>query len=355
VIKDYGDIPGWFWWLDRRMFETALGVQSDSDPGTLVELGTYLGKSAVIIGNFVREQDRFVALDLFGRSDLLNNSAEALANRSENQKSYKTLSRQQFEANYLALHPTLPEIVEAPSSEIVDHVKPGEARFIHIDASHLYGAVSLDALNARTLLRPGGVVVFDDWRAEHTPGVSAAVWESVFCNGLIPVALTSRKFYGVFTDPEPYRDAFAALVRGDNRLWVEEQQIVGQPVLRIGQHETKPAAPAAEVTLSDATVDAVVKRLKSELETLVAAAVTKQPAHGVAAGATGAGQGVEFDPVRPAAAPKRSAAASTGRASRRSAGAPLVWRRRLARALARNVAPPAVTRWALARRSNRGA
>lgn len=255
MIKDYGDIPGWFWWLDRRMFETALEAQAESAPGALVELGTYLGKSAVIIGNFLRAGDRFVALDLFGRDDLLTDSADAVANRSENQKSYKTLSRQQFEANYLALHPRLPEILEALSSDIVHHVAPGEARFVHIDASHLYSVVRVDAVNARSLLRPGGMVVFDDWRAEHTPGVSAAVWEAVFVAGLIPVALTARKFYGVFSDPEPYRRAFAALVEGDQRLWCQEQQIAEYPVLRIGQHETKATSKPPELVLNEAAID----------------------------------------------------------------------------------------------------
>lgn len=331
MIKDYGDIPGWFWWLDRRMFETALEAQAESAPGALVELGTYLGKSAVIIGNFLRAGDRFVALDLFGRDDLLTDSADAVANRSENQKSYKTLPRQQFEANYLALHPRLPEILEALSSDIVHHVAPGGARFVHIDASHLYSVVRVDAVNARSLLRPGGMVVFDDWRAEHTPGVSAAVWEAVFVAGLIPVALTARKFYGVFSDPEPYRRAFAALVEGDQRLWCQEQQIALYPVLRIGQHETKATSKPPELVLNEAAIDGLAAKIAARLEPVVAAA-------GRAAqrdvGPAGVRQGDH--PVRPGQRKTPEVAGTRPR--------------RLTRSVVRDVAPPALTRWARSRR-----
>jgi hypothetical protein len=59
-IRGYSDIPGWFWWIDRQLFATILDAQADSAPGVVVELGTYMGKSAVIIGNHVRPGERFV-------------------------------------------------------------------------------------------------------------------------------------------------------------------------------------------------------------------------------------------------------------------------------------------------------
>ena len=64
--KSFYDIPGFFWWLDRKVFSAVLKSQEDSPLGTLVELGAYQGKSAVIIGDHVRDGERFVVVDLFG-------------------------------------------------------------------------------------------------------------------------------------------------------------------------------------------------------------------------------------------------------------------------------------------------
>lgn len=256
-IKTFVDIPGWFFWIDYLMFGTLLEAQRHSPPGAVVELGTYLGKSAVVLGDYIRDDDRFVALDLFGRTDLLEPTADA--NEAELQRSYGTLTRAGFEANYLALHPVLPEIVEGLSSAITDHVPAGTARFVHVDASHLYDQVRVDVANTRHLLRPGGVAIFDDWRSEHTPGVGAAVWEAVFGRGLIPIAITGYKFYGVYADPEPYRAAIQALVDRHADVWAEQQDIAGYPVFRLALQKKGKSTPRP--TLSDTDLDALADRL----------------------------------------------------------------------------------------------
>lgn len=261
-IRGYSDIPGWFWWIDRQLFATILDAQVDSAPGVLVELGTYMGKSAVIIGNHVRPGERFVVLDLFGRTDLLTDTAADQANRSEAERSYATLDRVKFEQNYLALHDQLPEIIEAPSTAIVESVQPDTVRFLHVDASHLYPYVREDARNAKAMLRPDGVVVFDDWRGEHTPGVTAAVFESVFADGLVPFALTPTKFYGVFGDPEPYLTAVRELIKNDDRVWGEEQEILGRPVPRLNLIKKKEAPKGS---MSDADIDRISERLITKL------------------------------------------------------------------------------------------
>lgn len=235
------EIPGWFRWVDQQLFRAILADQADGPPGDVVEIGTYLGKSAVLIGEYVRPVERFVAVDLFGRTDLL---AGAEANRREVDKSYKSLTRSRFEENYLSRHPALPYVVEGPSSWVVDHVEPGSVRFCHIDASHLYEHVRTDVQNARTMLRPGGVVVFDDWRTEHTPGVSAAVWESVFVDGLIPVVLTPTKFYGVYAEPAALARNAEQVVATSGEFWAERQDIAGHSVLRMRlQQPPKPPPP----------------------------------------------------------------------------------------------------------------
>lgn len=48
------------------MFDALLRVQSFGPPGDIVELGAYLGESAVVLGDHLRAGDRFVVVDLFG-------------------------------------------------------------------------------------------------------------------------------------------------------------------------------------------------------------------------------------------------------------------------------------------------
>lgn len=270
AITTYAGIPGWFNWLDRRMFDTLLTVTDDS-PGALVELGAYLGRSAVVIGDHRAPGERFVVVDLFGTDEALGESATELANRRENRRSYKTLSRQKFEDNYRALHEELPEIVQGLSSEIVEHVEPGSARFIHVDASHLYGQVAIDAQNAKALLRTDGVVVFDDFRAEHTPGVAAAVWAAVANDGLVPFALTPRKFYGTFGSSAEHLAAVRALVESDTRCEAADQEIFGHTVIRLKARAQPPKVEPAPLTdealdqLSEKLARRMLPRLTKEL------------------------------------------------------------------------------------------
>jgi SAM-dependent methyltransferase len=232
-LGSYEEIPGWFDWVDCAMFNTVMSAQRAQPAGTLVELGAYLGRSAVVIGDHLRPGERFVVVDLFGDNDRLGPDPSGTANRAENARDYANLTRPQFEANYLGLHTELPVVVQDLSSAVVHHVDRAGVRFMHVDASHMYDAVRVDVQNARDLLRPGGVVVFDDYRSPHTPGVAAAVWEAVTTGGLIPFALTSMKLYAVYQAPEPYLDAVHALVANEPNLWADVQVVRGSTVVRV--------------------------------------------------------------------------------------------------------------------------
>ena len=100
-------IPGWFRPTDQRLFERFLSAGTQGD---LLELGTYLGKSAVLIGGHLRPGESFTVCDLF------ESEAPDAANEAETTGSYSTLTRQRFEQNYLSVHDSLPEIVHGPSS-----------------------------------------------------------------------------------------------------------------------------------------------------------------------------------------------------------------------------------------------
>jgi predicted O-methyltransferase YrrM len=227
-VKTVDDIPGWFPEMDRDLFRALLAWQvANQPPGDLVELGCYLGKSAVVIGESLQPTETFTVCDLFG------DASDDQANTQENLKSYRTLGREQFEENYLKIHSSLPVVLQMPSSEVLQHVEPGSSRFVHVDASHLYEHVVHDVVSARRLLRPDGVVVFDDYRSTHAPGVAAAVWIAMANDGLMPIALTGKKWYGTWGDPTRTRRFIREWAKAQPEVAVGVQEIAGHKVLRV--------------------------------------------------------------------------------------------------------------------------
>lgn len=245
------EIPGWFQDYDVDMFRLLLDITARVG-GDLAELGAYLGKSAVLVGSSLQAGERFTVVDLFG--------AEAVqrANQVENDDQYAGLDRAAFEKNYLAVHGDLPHVVQGLSVSIVEHASHQTHRFVHVDAGHLYDNVVEDIEAARALLRSDGVVVFDDFRSEHTPGVSAAVWRAT-ATGLRPFAVTPVKLYATFGDPRPYSRAVQNWVV-ESRWHHEVQSIAGNDVVRIWwQQEAAVPGPGA----SRSIITRVADRLKS--------------------------------------------------------------------------------------------
>ncbi|MGW5635587.1 class I SAM-dependent methyltransferase [Streptomyces sp. NPDC003832] len=253
---ELGDVPGWFPALDQTLFtwfldrQRALGLGGD-----LLELGAYLGRSAILLGRHLRPGETFTVCDLF------ESDAPDGANRAETSKSYASLTRQAFERNYLAFHDALPRVIQAPSSVVAHEVRPGSCRFVHIDASHLYEHVRDDIGAARELLVPDGIVVLDDFRSEHTPGVSVATWEAVLNRGLRPVCLSTQKLYGTWGDPEPVQEELLAMLRAREDCGLSVQRAAGHRLVRVracgmqpppfppSRHRVEPA-PAPEPVAS---------------------------------------------------------------------------------------------------------
>jgi len=237
------DVPGWFWRADQQAFGWLLDRQTaDGTTGDILELGTYLGRSAIVLGSHLQPGETFTVCDLFD-SDAPdeNNSAEmAMSYR-------KTLTRQAFEANYLAFHQELPTVIQAPTSVLADgRIPAGSCRFVHVDASHLYEHVAGDIQVARDVLAKDGLVVLDDYRSPHTPGVAAAVWEAVFDHGLQPVCLTPEKFYGTWGDAEAAKAALLARDWRGEGFRLDEDVIAGRTVCRLAWDDTPKARSAPE-------------------------------------------------------------------------------------------------------------
>lgn len=205
--------------------------------GDLLEVGVYMGKSAIFLGRHSRDGEGYTVCDLF-EGDALDD-----ANQAESTKSYSTLTQRTFEANYLAFHDTLPRVLKGPSSIVPGEVAPASCRFVHIDASHLYEHVHNDIGAARDALLPGGIVVLDDFRSEHTPGVSVAVWEAVLTRGLRPICLSTQKLYGTWGDPGPVQEELLAMVRGREDCNLSVQQAAGHRIVRLKSKKGMQAPP----------------------------------------------------------------------------------------------------------------
>lgn len=259
--RSWRDLPGWFRAVDHAMFEAVLGAQAAGPAGDLVEIGVFQGRSAVVIGAHRRDGERFVVVDPFGDPALLG--IEEPGSRRAGRNYFTTLSRSTFEQNYLSVHDELPVVVQALSRDVVDHVAPGSVRFLHVDGSHEHDDVVVDAGSARTLLQPEGVVVFDDYRKFAAPGVGAAVWRAVAVDGLVPVAVTRQKLYGVYGDPAPLAAATRALA-ADPRWTVHEHRFGDGVLLRVERDEKGAAAHVAREQPWTARVGRVVRRLRGQ-------------------------------------------------------------------------------------------
>lgn len=222
------DVPGWLFSQDQALISWFLERQNRlAIPGDLLELGAYLGKSAILIGQYRVDDQRLTVCDLF------EDAAQDHDNDEEMRQYRSTLTRLAFERNYLAFHTALPSIVQGLTSTISSHVAPRSCRFAHVDASHLYEHVEADIKACRAALHSDGLLVCDDFRAPHTPGVAAAVWSAVTSGELHPICLSDSKFYGTWGDPGPVQSELIAWLETFGPQYVETQKIAGSTVVRV--------------------------------------------------------------------------------------------------------------------------
>ncbi|MEU3795285.1 class I SAM-dependent methyltransferase [Streptomyces fructofermentans] len=226
--KALSEVKGRFRPVDRQLFDWIQSRQPDrAEPGNLLELGACTGKSAVFMGASRRAEDAFTVCGLF------DSPAPDAANDRETATSYATPTRRAFEANHLSFHDTLPEIVRASASVVADRAPAASCRFAHVDASHLYEHAHAGIGAVRDVPLPEGVVVLDDHRAGHCPGVACATLGAVAALGLNPICVTGTKSHGTWGAAEPLRDGPLEWPAGRDDLWHEVQQVAGRGLIRV--------------------------------------------------------------------------------------------------------------------------
>jgi len=244
-------VPGWFDPRDAMLWLAIDELQRDAGvEGDLLEIGVFLGKSAILLGYLARPGEILTVCDLFEDQPATGEVA------AEHARFYEGLTRSRFEANYLRFHDDLPTIIQGSSTESLADLKDESFRFVHVDGSHSYDVVRADVATARRLCGPGGIVVFDDVFTGHTPGVCAAVWDAVVHDGLQPLA-TTNKLYGTWSDQAIDVAALRAALSRHPRLRVQDEHTVaGKPLLEIAR---SPKAAARHGLLHELTPPGAAK------------------------------------------------------------------------------------------------
>lgn len=232
-------IVGAFWDTDFRLFDALLAAQESMGvTGDLLEIGALYGKSAILLGVHARPEETVHVCDVFEQE------AAGDANQAENDSSYPGLARDKFESNYRTYVDRDPHVIQEFSTSIATHVDPGTLRFAHVDGGHLFETVVDDLRNVRALLGPQGIVVLDDFRALHTPGVAAAAWAAVVSDGLVPFATSEQKLYATWGPVDDYAAHLDAwLAASPDVTSFGYQDVAGHPVLIVEnpqrQHTTR--------------------------------------------------------------------------------------------------------------------
>ena len=180
-------IPGWFSPLDQHVFDSILSHQNY---GHLLEIGVYQGKSAIFIEQFRQAAEEFHVCDVFDSIETYSH------NNTEIKKSYDDLSFSKFKMNFERFFSQMPVVHICDSENLATRIGSKIFRFIHIDGSHLYDIVKKDLKFASEHLHPEyGVISMDDYRAAHTTGVAAAMWEYIIQGSLVPLFISPNKAY----------------------------------------------------------------------------------------------------------------------------------------------------------------
>ena len=183
-------ISGWLSFHDTFLLNLFQDIQERRElSGDILEIGSYMGKTAIILGDFLRKKENLYVCDVF---DDINLEPE---NLSENISSYPNFTFASFKKNYLKHHQKLPELLRFDSMNLKMICPNLKLRIVHIDGSHNYDWSKNDIEFSRATLVDFGIIAVDDYRSPHTPGVALAVWENILSESLSPILMSANKIY----------------------------------------------------------------------------------------------------------------------------------------------------------------
>jgi hypothetical protein len=187
----YWSIPGWLPLVDFKLIQMIGNFQNMTViQGPMLEIGCYKGKSSILLGKLLRQNEELVLVDLF---------EEIGANSVVDTPLYKGLTQKVLQRN-LKIFQVNANIYKIDSEKIMESIGKRNFRIIHVDAGHTYGPVSKDLQSALSMIQEAGVIILDDYRNINFPGMWIAFAEFVSNSDISVIFATETKAYFVKTN-----------------------------------------------------------------------------------------------------------------------------------------------------------
>jgi predicted O-methyltransferase YrrM len=158
-------VPGYFNADDALHFALVLGLQNMQGPrGDILEIGTWFGRSAGYLANFLGPGERLVVCDAF-----LRETEDRYPGRP---------TEAVLRANIRAIAPRHDPVALIVHNCLSSELKlPVDAMFrcAHIDGGHAHAQALADLHLAADHIKPGGLLIVDDYEHKDWPGVTTAV------------------------------------------------------------------------------------------------------------------------------------------------------------------------------------
>lgn len=248
-------VGGWFLDECAEVIEQVLLRQVDWDVrGDVAEIGVHYGKSFLMLANGVRDDERAIALDVFG-------------DQEKNVDGSGRGNREIFEGNVATWADGVTvQIVQASSLEVDPATAAatfGQVRMFSIDGGHTAAITAHDLRIAEAVVVPHGVVLLDDVLNEHWLGVITGLADYLAGTPtLVPFAVAANKLF--MAPSEQVAERYRASLRQNlpDALGKKGVEFLGTTIDVYGPGSRRARAAAAASRRADAA--AAKKAVRAE-------------------------------------------------------------------------------------------
>ena len=196
IQTGYKKVEGWLSPIAINVITELAAIQQKMEiTGPVCEIGVHHGKLFILIHFLTNQFEKSVAWDLFDRQ------AENLDHSGcGNQSIFKNnLRKNQCDLNRIKV---ITENSMNLTAEIIEQECEGKPRIFSIDGGHTAEITYYDLSQASQALKPGGLIIIDDFFNEAWPGVSEGVCRYLMQaeQSLFPVVIAGNKY--IFTNDE---------------------------------------------------------------------------------------------------------------------------------------------------------
>jgi predicted O-methyltransferase YrrM len=153
TLADVRDVEGWMTDAQaRRLWEAALRV---SEPGRIVEIGSFRGRSTIVLSRAARDGVEVVAIDPHAGNDRgpQEIAPDAARGNEDFDRFHENLRRAGVEERV--------RHVRLPSEDALDEVQ-APVDLLYVDGAHRYAPARADIERYGALVRPGGTLLVHD-------------------------------------------------------------------------------------------------------------------------------------------------------------------------------------------------